>query len=122
MELGFAGPLNAAFGFEYRRERYSIEEGDPLSYAIGPYAAADPFNFEITRAEVDADPDDDLTVVECRIPGLETVGSLCPAGDPVHNTVPVGSNGFPGYAPEFASRLSREQLCRLHRFGDGFDG
>ena len=111
VELGFAGPLNAAFGFEYRRERYTIEEGDPLSFAIGPYAAADPFNFEITRAEVDADPDDDLTVVECRIPGLETVGSLCPAGDPIHNTVPVGSNGFPGYAPEFASRLSRNNYA-----------
>ncbi len=111
VELGFAAPMNAAFGFEYRRERYRIEAGDPLSYAIGPYAGADPFNFEITQAEVDAHPDDDLNVIECRIPGLEAVGSLCPAGDPSHNTVPVGSNGFPGYAPEFAGSLSRSNYA-----------
>ena len=111
VELGFAGPLNAAFGVEYRRERYRIEAGDLPSYAVGPYAEPDPFNFEISRAEVDADPDDGLRVVECRIPGLEAVGSLCPAGDPIHNVVPVGSNGFPGYAPEFASSLGRNNYA-----------
>ena len=111
VELGFSGPLNAAFGFEYRRERYRIGAGDPLSYAIGPFAAPDPFNFEITRVEADADPDDGLTGVECRIPGLEAAGSLCPAGDPVNNAVPVGSNGFPGYSPGFSGSLSRNNYA-----------
>ena len=111
LELGFSGPLNAAFGFEYRRERYRIGAGDPLSYAIGPFAAPDPFNFEITRVEADADPDDGLTGVECRIPGLEATGSLCPAGDPVNNAVPVGSNGFPGYSPGFSGSLSRNNYA-----------
>ena len=41
VELGFSGPLNAAFGFEYRRERYVIGAGDPLSFAIGPFAASE---------------------------------------------------------------------------------
>ena len=108
---GLAGPLNVAFGFEYRKEGYRIEEGDAPSYEIGPFSRPDPFNFEIIQAEVDADADDDLTVVECRIPGLEAVGSLCPEGDPVNNAVPVGSNGFPGYPPLFSSDLDRRSYA-----------
>ena len=106
-EVGLASPVNVAFGFEYRDEGYRIEAGDPRSYEVGPFGVPDPFNLEITQAEVDADPDDDLIAVECRIPGLEAVGRLCPAGDPVNNAVPIGSNGFPGYPPGFASRRSR---------------
>ena len=107
-QAGFPSPVNVAIGMEYREETYRIESGDPPSYEVGPFARPDPFNFEITRAEVDADPDDDLTSVECRIPDFETVGSLCPQGDPVNNTVPVGSNGFPGYPPAFSSELNRQ--------------
>jgi iron complex outermembrane receptor protein len=33
--VGFAGPLNVAFGGEYRRETYSIGAGVPLSYEDG---------------------------------------------------------------------------------------
>jgi iron complex outermembrane receptor protein len=33
--VGFAGPLNVAFGGEYRRETYSIGAGVPLSYESG---------------------------------------------------------------------------------------
>ena len=106
-ETGLASPVNVAFGVEYRDEGYRIEAGDPRSYEVGPFGVPDPFNMEITQAEVDADPDDDLTVVECRIPGFEAVGELCPTGDPVNNAVPIGSNGFPGYPPGFASRRGR---------------
>ena len=110
-EMGLASPLNVAFGLEFRNEGYRIEEGDRPSYEIGPFARADPFNFEITQAEVDADVADDLTVVECRIPGFEAVGMLCPDGDPVNNAVPVGSNGFPGYPPLFTSDLKRRSYA-----------
>ena len=106
-DTGLASPVNVAFGLEYRDEGYRIEAGDPRSYEVGPFGVPDPFNLEITQAEVDADPDDDLTIVECRIPGFERVGGLCPAGDPVNNAVPIGSNGFPGYPPGFASSRSR---------------
>jgi iron complex outermembrane receptor protein len=34
-DVGFAGPLNVAFGAEYRRETYSIGAGVPLSYESG---------------------------------------------------------------------------------------
>ncbi|MYE11926.1 MAG: TonB-dependent receptor [Gammaproteobacteria bacterium] len=107
LDVGWPSPLNFAFGFEYREEGYRIERGDALSYRVGPFARPDPFNLEITQAEVDADPADDLVTVECRIPGFEVVGALCPAGDPVNNAVPVGSNGFPGYPPSFASEVDR---------------
>ena len=106
--VGLPSPVNIAFGLEYREETYRIEAGDPPSYEVGPFGRADPFNFEITQAEADADPNDDLTTVACRIPGFETVGSLCPVGDPVNNTVPIGSNGFPGYPPSFSSELRRD--------------
>ncbi len=109
--VGLASPLHAAFGFEYREEGYRIERGDPLSYAVGPFAGPDPFDFEITQAEVDSDPDDHLRVIECRIPGLEASASLCPTGDPVNNVVPVGSNGFPGYPPGFTSTLKRDSYA-----------
>ena len=110
-EIGLASQLNAAFGFEYRAEGYRIKAGDPMSYRVGPFGTADPFNFEITQAEVDADPDDDLTIVECRVPGFEAVGALCPPGDPVNNAVPIGSNGFPGYPPTFASNRDRRSYA-----------
>ena len=104
---GPADPINIAFGLEYRREAYRIEAGNPASYEVGPFARPDPFDFEVTQAEVDASRDDELTHIECRIPGFEAVGSLCPTGDPVNNTVPIGSNGFPGYPPGFSSELTR---------------
>ena len=102
-DTGLQSPLHVALGLEYRNETYQIEEGDPASYQVGPFAFADPFNFEITQEEVDADPYDGLIDIECRIPGFETRGSLCPAGDPIHNTLPIGSNGFPGYSPVWAT-------------------
>lgn len=108
---GLASPVNVAFGLEYRNEGYRIEAGDPSSYEVGTFGVPDPFNLEITQAEVDARADDDLTVVECRIPGLEASGSLCPEGDPVNNAVPIGSNGFPGYPPAFASERNRRSYA-----------
>ena len=98
-----ASPVHLAMGLEYRNEIYQIQEGDPASYQVGQFAFPDPFNFEITQEEVDADLDDNLTEIECRIPGFENVGSLCPTGDPIHNTLPIGSNGFPGYSPIWAT-------------------
>ena len=105
--LGAERLLNVAFGAEHRREGYAISPGGAASYAVGPFGREDPFNLEITQAEVDADPNDDLTTVACRVPGFEAVGEPCPAGDPLRNAVPIGSNGFPGYPPAFASDVQR---------------
>jgi iron complex outermembrane receptor protein len=35
----FAAPLNVAFGAEYRREKFKIDEGEPASYTAGPFAS-----------------------------------------------------------------------------------
>ena len=103
--------LNVAFGVEHRREGYAVRAGGEASYAVGPFARPDPFNLEITQAEVEADPNDDLVAVECRVPGFRAVGTPCPAGDPLRNAVPVGSNGFPGYPPAFASAIERDSAA-----------
>lgn len=122
LEFGRAGDVqkHMAFGMEYRREGYKIGEGGEASYALGPFARRDPFNFEITRHEVDADPDDAFASLECRIPGFEAVGSLCPAGDPINNALAVGSNGFPGYPPAFASDYDRVSYAAYLEFGVEF--
>jgi iron complex outermembrane receptor protein len=40
LETGvFSAPLNVAFGAEYRREQFEIEEGEPASYTAGPFAS-----------------------------------------------------------------------------------
>ncbi len=104
-------PAHFAVGAHWRREEYSIVEGEPSSYAVGPFGRRDPFNWEITQAEVDMDPNDSLTSIECRIPGFERIGQLCDPGDPINNTVPVGSNGFPGYPGAFATSNSRNNTA-----------
>ena len=101
------GDRHLAFGFEYRVEGYEIGEGGEASYAIGPFARRDPFDLEITWEEARADPDDMFEVAECRIPGFVVMGALCPEGDPIHNALSVGSNGFPGYPSAFASDYER---------------
>ena len=100
-----------AVGGEARRDTYSIVAGEPSSYAVGPFGRSDPFNFEITQVEVDLDPTDALTVIACRIPGHERVGELCRDGDPINTTVPIGSNGFPGYPPAFSTSNSRDNIA-----------
>ena len=91
---------------EYRLENTLNPSLGPASYEPGPFASVDPFNFEVTQTEVDADSDDELTAVKCRIPGQERLGPCVP-GDPINNALPVGSNGFPGYSPEFTSTFDR---------------
>lgn len=106
VELGFAVNTTIAFGAEFRSEGYVIEAGEPASYEVGAYAAPDPWDFETSVDE--AANGENGGVVECRIPGLESVGTPCPAGDPIHNGVPVGADGFPGYPPVFSSDYERD--------------
>ena len=109
LDVGFAEPLYVAFGAEYREEGYEIAEGDPLSYEIGPYASPDPWNLSITAEEAAADPT--LAGPACLIPGLESATESCPENDAVNNAVPVGSNGFPGYSPDFATEYDRDSFA-----------
>ena len=107
VEIGFSSDLNVAFGLEYREEGYELVEGDLKSYETGPYAFADPFNFEIDADEAAAGQNGGS--VGCFIPGPQfDLTSLCNPGDPIHNVGTVGSNGFPGYGPATASSYGRD--------------
>lgn len=105
----FQNGLNFAFGVSYRDEGYTIKPGDDASAAVGPYGAADPWDFETTQEE--ANNGANGGVIGCRIPGQEAVGSLCIAGDPINTPVPVGSNGFPGYGDQFITDYSRDSYA-----------
>ncbi len=80
-----------------REEQYESEFGDPDSHAAGPYNVADPWDLE-TSAEEAANGENG-GIIECRVPGLESVGTPCPARDPINNVMSVGSQAFPGYGP-----------------------
>ena len=80
--------------------------GDRASYEPGLFASVDPLNIDVTQDEVDSDPDENLTEVECRIPGQAGPGPCVP-GDPINNVLPVGSNGFPGYSSDFTAAFDR---------------
>lgn len=112
-------PVVVAFGIDTRRDSYEIRTGDPASHMVGPFARIDPFNWDITRAEVDADPNDALVTPKCQIPGHEALiasdpdieaqaGGNCIAGDPIYNVMAVGSNGFPGYPPQYSVDRTRD--------------
>lgn len=122
--------VNFAFGFAYRDEGYDIEPGDPASFEIGPYASVDPWNFEITDQEVTDGENSNWfgagLAAGCYIPGLQGTtyfgagaapgadtanGRYCTAGDPIYSVTPVGSNGFPGYGPDFQSSYSRDSYA-----------
>lgn len=128
-DMGFASDTNFAFGFEFRDEGYDVVEGDPNSYEIGPYASQDPWNFNIDTVEAammgiaagcyipghvagvnetNYDPDG--------MPGTGDEYTGCNSSDPIFNAVPVGSNGFPGYGPNFTSQYSRDSWAAYFDF------
>ncbi|MDX1405493.1 MAG: TonB-dependent receptor [Woeseiaceae bacterium] len=127
LDLGWNDDVNLAFGLSWRDEGYDIEAGDPASFEIGPYASVDPWNFEITDDEVTAGTNDNWfgtgLAAGCYIPGNQGTpyfgagaapgadtasGQYCVAGDPIYSVTPVGSNGFPGYGPQFTSQYDRD--------------
>ncbi len=129
-DIGWANDLNVAFGLAYRDESYDIEQGDPLSFEIGPYASVDPHNFEITDQEVLDGANSNWfgagLAAGCYIPGTQGTpyfgagaapgantasGQFCTAGDPIYSVTPVGSNGFPGYGPNFTSQYERDSYA-----------
>ena len=109
-DVGMANDMNVAFGLEWREEGYEIVKGDTPSWTIGPYAAQDPHNFDVTAAEAAADGE--TRQAGCYIPGLApTPGTQCNAGDPIFNALPVGSNGFPGYPAAYTGKYSRDSYA-----------
>ena len=91
-----------AFGLSYIDEEYEIGGGEPASYQAGPYSVQDPWGF------CDGDnPTDAGAAVIANGSTLDCADS----SDPVYRVVGVGSNGFPGYSPEFSGTYSRDSYA-----------
>lgn len=114
----YVEPIFVALGFEYRNDSYEILAGDEASYSAGIFARLDPFDWDVTQQEVDADPNDELVAPGCRLEGHAELiasdpsvfahpGGNCIAGDPIYNVMSVGSNGFPGYSPKYSTDRSK---------------
>ena len=101
IDVGFASDLYFAFGFEYREENYEIAEGDVQSYTAGDFARPDPFGL----------CNDDGTPTPAGVAAAANGLDCAEPGDPVFNAVPVGSNGFPGYGPDFTSDEGRDSVA-----------
>ncbi len=91
-----------AFGLSYLDETYDIAEGQLESYIDGPYAKADPWGFCSENAPTTA--------------GLAVIanGSTLDCANPddaVYQVMAVGSNGFPGYSPEFSESYTRDSYA-----------
>ena len=100
-ETGLAGPLVLAFGASYLDETYELVEGGESSYIAGPYAGADPWGFC-----------DGATPTAAGAAVIANGSTLdCADGDdPINTVVGVGSNGFPGYSPEFSEEYTRDSF------------
>ncbi len=87
-----------AFGLSYLDESYDISGGEVDSYFAGPYAGPDPWGF--CNGDVPTD-------LGATVAGLDCADE----NDPVYTVVGVGSNGFPGYSPEFSGEYTRDSYA-----------
>ncbi|MBI1198487.1 MAG: TonB-dependent receptor plug domain-containing protein [Phenylobacterium sp.] len=102
-------PIDVAFGVEYRKEGYKIVAGDVPSYIAGPYAQQDPYDFCTNET--------DITQRTLRPTAPQNAGIVCNSAtqvidgrtftNPVYAILGVGSNGAPGFTPDYAGRLTR---------------
>lgn len=102
LDLGLAGPAVLAFGGSFMSESYEVVEGDPASYAVGAYAAQDPW--DLCNADMTAAPNGLAAIA-----GGSTL-NCADSSDPVYTAVGVGSNGFPGNSPQFVGTFERESF------------
>ncbi len=92
-----------AFGASWMDESYEVVEGEPDSYRAGPHATPDPHGL----------CNDDGTASAKGTQAIAGGSSLdCSnSADPVFRVVGVGSNGFPGYSPEFSDVYERNSYA-----------
>ncbi|MFC3121833.1 TonB-dependent receptor plug domain-containing protein [Agaribacter flavus] len=97
-----------AFGLSYLDETYDIAEGELESYIDGPYAKADPWNF---CTDVDNIADSTPTTAGMAAIANGSTLNCADDNDAVYTVVAVGSNGFPGYSPEFSESYTRDSYA-----------
>jgi len=101
-DVGFANELVLAFGVTYMEETYELGQGGELSYAVGPYSSADPYGF----------CNDDGTTTAAGLGVISNGSTLncADSDDAVYQAVGVGSNGFPGFSPEYSAEYERDMV------------
>ena len=94
-----------AFGASWMDESYDVVGGEEVSYRAGPYSLVDPHGF--------CNDDGTPTAAGLAVtnPGDPTTLDCSNSNDPVFNVVGVGSNGFPGYSPEFSDTYERNSYA-----------
>ena len=98
-EAGLYSDVLVAFGLTYMEESYELKGGDEASYSAGPYSLPDPWGFCDAGAETAAG----LAVI-----ATGSTLDCADSSDPVYQAVGVGSNGFPGYSPEYSGKYERD--------------
>lgn len=102
-ESDMASPLLLAFGTSYMNESYEVVQGELNSYAAGPHSGADPFGFcnaDMTTSAAGAAVIANGSSLNCADPS-----------DPAFTVVGVGSNGFPGFSPQFSEVYERSSYA-----------
>ena len=103
LQMGLGSPVVAAFGLSYMDESYELSGGDEASFTAGPYATQDPWGL----CNADGTP---TGAGMAAMVGGSTL-NCADGSDPVYTVVGVGSNGFPGYAPEYSGAYSRDSFA-----------
>lgn len=91
-----------AWGLSYLDESYEVVQGEEASYIAGDYAISDPHGLC-----------DGTTASAAGLAVIANGSSLncADSDDPVYQIMGVGSNGFPGYSPEFSEKYSRDSYA-----------
>ena len=100
----YINPVHCIFYIPERiDEEYEIGGGEPASYEAGPYSVQDPWGF--------CDDNGAATAAGTAVIANGSSLDCSDSSDPVYRVVGVGSNGFPGYSPEFSGTYSRNSYA-----------
>ena len=102
-DMGFSTPVLLAFGGSYMLESYEVVQGEPDSYKAGPHSIQDPFGF--------CDDSGASTAAGSAVIASGSTLNCANSSDPVYTVVGVGSNGFPGYSPQFSALFERNSVA-----------
>lgn len=102
-EFDMVVPVLLAFGASWMDEEYEVAQGGDNSWRVGPYSVADPWGF----------CNDDGTATAAGLSVITGGSSLncADSDDPAFNVAGVGSNGFPGYSPDFTDVYQRNSYA-----------